>query len=358
MTKRITGIDFARALAIIGMIIVNFKMVIGSEGGGWALDFAELFSGRAAALFVVLAGVGIGLMTRKAYESGDPALLSLARKRLFNRAAFLFVVGLTYYWIWPADILHFYGVYMLVTLLVIRWKPRAVLRLAVGLVLLFPLLLSIFNYESGWDFVSLDYLDFWTVEGFARNLFFNGFHPVVPWVAFMLLGLWFGRQRLNDDAFVWRVGLVATGVFAAVCLFSWGVQNVVLPSADLSAEDIKTIFGLEPMPPLPLYMINGGSLALAVTAACILLTRRWEASFPVRSLVGMGKLALTFYVAHVVIGMGLYEVFSGGPLGGATATFSVVYALLFSLGCWVFALLWGRYFRAGPLEWVMRKVTD
>jgi uncharacterized membrane protein YeiB len=207
MTKRITGIDFARALAIIGMIIVNFKMVVGAEGGGWALEFAELFSGRAAALFVVLAGVGIGLMTRKAYESGDPTLLSIARGRLLKRAAFLFVVGLTYYWIWPADILHFYGIYMLVTLLVIRWKPRAVLRLAGALVLVFPLLLFVFNYETGWDLANLDYLDFWTAEGFLRNLFFNGFHPVFPWVAFMLLGLWFGRQDLQDDAFLRRAGL-------------------------------------------------------------------------------------------------------------------------------------------------------
>lgn len=74
-------------------------------------------------------------------------------------------------------------------------------------------------------------------------------------------------------------------------------------------------------------------------------------------MVDMGKLALTFYVAHVVVGMGLAEVFSGEALGGATASFSVGYALAFSLGCWLFALVWGRYFKAGPLEWIMRKVT-
>jgi uncharacterized membrane protein YeiB len=358
MTKRITGIDFARALAIIGMIIVNFKMVVGAEGGGWALEFAELFSGRAAALFVVLAGVGIGLMTRKAYESGDPTLLSIARGRLLKRAAFLFVVGLTYYWIWPADILHFYGIYMLVTLLVIRWKPRAVLRLAGALVLVFPLLLFVFNYETGWDLANLDYLDFWTAEGFLRNLFFNGFHPVFPWVAFMLLGLWFGRQDLQDDAFLRRAGLVAGGVFLGICFISAGLQHLITPSAEYSPESINAFFGLEPMPPLPLYMVNGGSCAILITVGCILLARRWGESFVVRSMVDMGKLALTFYVAHVVIGMGLIEIFSGVSLGGATAAFSVGYALLFSFGCWLFAVGWTRYFRAGPLEWVMRSVTE
>jgi uncharacterized membrane protein YeiB len=32
MSKRIIGIDVARALAVIGMIIVNFKIVFGENG--------------------------------------------------------------------------------------------------------------------------------------------------------------------------------------------------------------------------------------------------------------------------------------------------------------------------------------
>ncbi|MFT7429277.1 MAG: hypothetical protein ACI9IZ_001774, partial [Nonlabens sp.] len=32
MKKRIIGIDVARALAVIGMIIVNFKVVFGENG--------------------------------------------------------------------------------------------------------------------------------------------------------------------------------------------------------------------------------------------------------------------------------------------------------------------------------------
>jgi len=33
--QRIIGIDVARALAVIGMIIVNFKVVFGEEGLDW-----------------------------------------------------------------------------------------------------------------------------------------------------------------------------------------------------------------------------------------------------------------------------------------------------------------------------------
>ena len=35
MNSRIIGIDVARALSIIGMVIVNFKVVLGEEGQNW-----------------------------------------------------------------------------------------------------------------------------------------------------------------------------------------------------------------------------------------------------------------------------------------------------------------------------------
>ncbi|MEL6625785.1 MAG: heparan-alpha-glucosaminide N-acetyltransferase domain-containing protein, partial [Bacteroidota bacterium] len=69
MTKRIIGIDVARALAVIGMIIVNFKVVLGEKGESWLKPFANVFFGKAAALFVVLAGVGLALMTNTAVRT-------------------------------------------------------------------------------------------------------------------------------------------------------------------------------------------------------------------------------------------------------------------------------------------------
>lgn len=53
MKTRIIGIDVARALAIIGMIIVNFKIAFGENGLNWVKYFASVFDGKAAATFVV-----------------------------------------------------------------------------------------------------------------------------------------------------------------------------------------------------------------------------------------------------------------------------------------------------------------
>ena len=71
MTNRIIGYDLARALAVFGMVVVNFKTVMSAEQGGpaWLGGLVGLLDGRAAATFVVLAGVGIALISRKARTS-------------------------------------------------------------------------------------------------------------------------------------------------------------------------------------------------------------------------------------------------------------------------------------------------
>lgn len=69
-TARTPGYDVARALAILGMVLVNYKLRTDAEERaiGWPLWLANLLDGRAAALFVVLAGLGISLRSRRARE--------------------------------------------------------------------------------------------------------------------------------------------------------------------------------------------------------------------------------------------------------------------------------------------------
>ena len=64
--NRLIGIDFARALALFGMVIVNFKLAMNADiGTPQLIEFAALFEGRASALFVILAGIGIAFLTKK-----------------------------------------------------------------------------------------------------------------------------------------------------------------------------------------------------------------------------------------------------------------------------------------------------
>lgn len=93
MGKRIVGIDVARALAVMGMIIVNFKIAFGAEGSELAKNFVGLFEGKAAATFVVLAGIGIALISNFALKSNDNLKITTIRIGLVRKAIFLFIVG-------------------------------------------------------------------------------------------------------------------------------------------------------------------------------------------------------------------------------------------------------------------------
>tara|TARA_R110001592_G_scaffold234658_2_gene492379 strand:+ start:115829 stop:116905 length:1077 start_codon:yes stop_codon:yes gene_type:complete len=358
MKTRIVGIDVARALAVIGMIIVNFKVVFGTEGSPWLKTLASIFDGKAAATFVVLAGLGIALLTKKARESKDTLKLALARKRILKRAFFLFVLGISYYLIWPADILHFYGLYLLLVLLFLKQRGKVIMGAALALIIAFPILLSFIDYEQGWDFSTLNYLDFWTLEGFARNLFVNGFHPVIPWAAFILVGYWFGQQDLQNPAYLKRMLLGSGLLFFGLQLFSVFSIRILADGDSSATEGLSQILGTSPMPPLPIYMFSGMAIALLVISACILWGYKQSDSKLILALNRTGQLALTFYVAHVIIGMGLVELFLPEQIGQLSIDFSFSYALIFSVLCVIFAWFWRQHFSMGPLEALMRKLTD
>lgn len=58
---RLYGLDVARALAISGMVLVNFKtaLQVSSEGPAWLLLLTSCVDGRAAATFVEMRPVAL-----------------------------------------------------------------------------------------------------------------------------------------------------------------------------------------------------------------------------------------------------------------------------------------------------------
>ncbi len=358
MDKRIIGVDVARAFAVIGMIIVNFKMVFGHEGQSLFRTFSNIFDGKAAATFVVLAGIGLAFMTNSSIKQNNVLKLKRAKIKILKRALFLFIIGLSYIFIWPADILHFYGIYMLATLFFIKRAPKIALRFALVLIFIYPILMLFFNYDTNWDFSTYSYHNFWRLKDFFINLLYNGFHPVIPWLAFMLIGLWFGKQNLNNDNFLKKVLWGSLSIFIVIQLASKLSIDLLSENNESIANELSQVLGPSPMPPLPIYMLSGSSIALFIISICILISRKFNNNIIIIALTKTGQLALTFYVAHVIIGMGLVQVFSTTELGMFSLNFSLVYALVFSLLCVIFAIIWTKYKKSGPLEWIMRKLTE
>ena len=351
------GFDVARAFAIFGMVLVNFKIAMhaSSSGPAWLVNAVHLFEGRAAATFVVLAGIGISLMSRKAREEDNQVLLAQNRTILFKRALFLFIVGLLYTPIWPADILHFYGLYIAIAALLLSVRSRWLLVIAVGATFLFVLLLFLFDYEQGWNWETLHYEGFWTMSGMVRHLFYNGFHPVFPWVAFILYGMVLGRFdwsniKVQRNAFLF--GLTSL-ILAEVT--SWFLLKQIPLNAGAAEQELAALFGTAPMPPMPLYIAAGIGLATVVISLSVWLCATFPKAMWVKPLTATGQLALTLYVAHVLLGMGALQAM--GRLEHQSLWFSVGSTLAFCAFAVLFATLWRNRFKRGPLEYLMRRLV-
>ncbi|MCF6225443.1 MAG: heparan-alpha-glucosaminide N-acetyltransferase domain-containing protein [Xanthomonadales bacterium] len=354
--SRIIGFDVARALAIFGMVFVNFKIAMNATtGSDWLLQSVGLLEGRASALFVVLAGIGISLMTRRARASNDSELISQKRNSIIKRGLLLIAVGLAYSPIWPADILHFYGFYFLLAAFLFARTNRALLLAAIFSMLGFVVLLMLFNYETGWNWETLDYLDFWTVEGMFRHIFFNGFHPVFPWFTFVVIGIWLGRLDFNNADIRRRLMIFSFSLWAGVEILSKIIQPLMLQDLPqgVTIEDVGFLFGTGMMPPMPQYIIAVGSLAVFIITLCVSLTQGVKDKLAVTALYRTGQLALSLYLAHVVLGMGLLE--SIGRLENQSIDFAAASALAFCLAGIVFSYFWVKYLGAGPFERLFRK---
>ena len=73
-------------------------------------------------------------------------------------------------------------------------------------------------------------------------------------------------------------------------------------------------------------------------------------------LTSTGQLALTLYVGHVIVGLGILHAI--GRLENQSLTWALYTSTLFSIGAMLFATLWRRRFRRGPIEALMRLVTN
>tara|TARA_B100001093_G_scaffold358718_1_gene343329 strand:+ start:6002 stop:7075 length:1074 start_codon:yes stop_codon:yes gene_type:complete len=356
--KRIIGLDVARAFAIIGMIIVNFKLVLGNQGsylGNFIFDF---FDGKASAIFVVLAGTGIAIMFKASSKSNNLTKINLLKKRILKRALFLLITGLILMIFWIGDILHFYAVYMIFMLFLIDKKSIYILLSGITIVMFYPLLLFFLDYGTSWDFEKLEYYDIWTVNGFVRNLFFNGFHPVFPWISFMFFGFLFGNQNLDDFKIIKKIFWISLITFIFVQLFSYYSISFFSNELKISNEELFYIIGTGSMPPLPIYMLNGTSVAFVIITGSIILSKKFSNYLIIDLLHKTGKLSLTIYVLHIFLGIGIIEFIYPKSIGYFSLNFSIACALIYSLFSILSSYFWLKYFNKGPLEWVMRKLTD
>ena len=106
---------------------------------------------------------------------------------------------------------------------------------------------------------------------------------------------------------------------------------------------------------MPLFVIASAATALAIIALSVMLTQRFAGSPWLSPFLSTGRMSLTLYVAHVVVGMGVLKAI--GRLENQTLNFAVVGTISFCACGFFFAHMWLKRFKHGPLEALMRRVT-
>lgn len=340
--SRVEGLDLARSVAILAMVLINFQVFLLERPGETLPDLPWRWlihapSGRSSALFVTLAGAGIALMAR----SPDRRAVRLT---LLKRALFLLVAGNLLILVWYIDILHFYAVYLAIAaLLFFGFTRRQLLPAAIAIALFAALLDAAFEWPEH---------EYWTAPGMALDVLVEGIHPVLPWIAFVLVGYWVGQQDLADRGTRRRLMLGAALLAASAELVSAGLAAL---AADLGwPAELAGLLGTG-WSPEPLYVLGASSTSVLAIATCQEVVTRWGAARPVRALVATGQLSFTIYILHALVGvgvprwlMGLEEAMAWGPV---TIWWAVFCALVVPLA-WAYRARFAR----GPLEWVMRKL--
>jgi uncharacterized protein len=356
-SQRIFGYDVARAVAILGMVIVHFSLVMSADqtSPAWLATVNGFLDGRAAATFMVLAGIGITLMTRRAAESGDTAAVTKARMTLVRRGLFLLVLGFINLTMWPGDILRVYGVSMFVASRMFMATNRNLLVWASFFVLAFVVVFAMVDFEQNWNWETLEYRGLWTPVGVVRNLIYDGFRSVLPWTGFILFGMWLGRVDLRNRQVNNRTLFAAVVITVAAELVSWLCLRYTGGHPDImSRDEAMALFGTQSMPALPIFMLAAGGTAVAVIAFCVRIVGD-PPRFIWQPLIATGQMALTWYFAHIVLGLG--TVVSLGLESTASLEVAAATGLAFFVGAAVISWGWKSLFQHGPLEWVMRRVA-
>jgi len=357
-SERIVGIDLARAVAIIGMVMINYNQSIAPSyiGPEWLVRLAGLIPGRAAVTFVLLAGIGMSIMSQGARQSGAPLKRQRVRQILLKRAVVLFISGMLFQTIWVGDILHFYGVFIVAgTLLLFApsiWLWLAAIFLNVG----FVVMLLFLNYDAGWNWADLTFTDFWTPTGFIRNLVFNGWFPIFPWLGFLLIGIWVGRLDLRNRSIQLRCMLWGGAIALSAEIVSWLLANHIAPKwLGFHPQLATALFGRNCLPPNPIFALQTCAGGICMVGTCLTIADRFRGSVWLHRLSLSGQYTLSIYIGHIIFGIVPLYLLNCKDM---PLTFSVPAGLIACAVAIMLCSLWQRRFPRGPLEMAIRRFAN
>nr|WP_237563490.1 heparan-alpha-glucosaminide N-acetyltransferase domain-containing protein [Arthrobacter sp. H-02-3] len=375
---RLAGIDAARGLALLAMMATHVLATFESNAQLTPTWIGLAFSGRASALFAVLAGVGLALSTGKQQPVEGSALWA-ARRGIALRALVVGAVGLSLGGldVSIAVILVHYALLFLCVLPFVGLGVNRLLVLATAWILASPVLAYLLRpwilsadpplrlgHNPGWE-------DLATPARLLGDLFLTGYYPVLQWIAYLLVGLAIGRMALSKAAtpFLLLAAGTTVAVFAkwlgAVLMEDWGGRQALesqigdptyplgsLLQVNLAGVDQSgSVWWLATSAPhagTTLDLLHTSGVAAAGIGVCLLLGRlgEWVELDLLLPLRGIGAMTLTLYTAHLCIMAALHD----QPLAPGWTVEGVYWAQ--AIGMLVVGGVFASLIWRGPLEWV------
>lgn len=321
--QRMIGLDLARLLALVGMVIVHARsdlVLLPLErlqpdspspqlphDPAWAWWLQEVFTDRARPLFFTLAGVGVTLLLRSSHP-----------KVLARRAVYIAALGIVLLLIgWSDLVLVFYGIWFLLGIALARARTSMVLAVGLGFALL-PLLPPVADSAP---------------DGTAFNI-----SLILAETAYFCVGMALGRFKLSSPHLL-RALLVSGGALCVMGFLGLAAMGRLGLDAERSAASEIV------------HMASTLGLVIAVIAAAVTIGEALPHSPIVKWLAVAGSVPLTMYVAHALLFTGLSQTWTT-TLGPATLV-----AFTFLAAVVILAVIWVRPGRTGPLEALMRRVS-
>lgn len=353
---RVPGYDLARALAVLGMVVINYASMleVSRFSPAWLEPVVDFIYGRAAVVFVLLAGVSVSLMARRRPAPSD---LRALRKCLLKRSLLLLIAGLALWRWWAADILHFYAAYIAVGSSAVTWRNERLLRRTAAVLLISlpvcAILTSVHDLNDA-PFPG----DSMYNAALLLDYFTSPYYSVFPWLGFFLAGMLIGRRE-PADAFFWRraslIGVL--GCLGLELVSGLAVDWIEHPGWELEGFWWGAFLRSEAFPATPLFVLSSAFSGIAVIGMCRAITfnarRTWRG---LNALTACGRLSLSLYVAHIGWGI-LFKKWAGGPNVDIDSGEMFLAAAAFGMFSILFAFMWFRHFQRGPLETVFHWFT-
>ena len=373
---RLVGLDVARCLALLGMIATH---VLDSRGPDGDLLLAqERAGGRAAALFAVLAGVSLALMTGRT----EPVRGRERVARSAGVAVRAVLIGLLGLWLGGLDtgiavILTYYGLLFVLGLAFVGLRAPALLAWAAGFTLVAPVLSHLVRPAlpgRGFDSPTFGQLE--TPDRLFSELLLTGYYPVLPWLAYLLAGMALGRMNLDDRRIqaAISVGGGVTAVLAVLLSRAATSRPDVVeallddggPAASSGPELLDAIAGgmagttptdgpwqwllvVAPHSATPLDLAQTIGCAFLVIGTALLVVG-WLPAVAERAVAivfGAGTMTLSLYTLHLV--MRTPDIYPAER----SETFVVHVLVVLGIGA-VFVAAGRR----GPLEWLVTTASN